>query len=762
MTRERYMSSTTRSRWALGLGVATLLTPVAQAGMNLALEEVVVTAQKREQSAMTVPVTVDTFTNQDLENTGALTMEDIQAYIPGLKVGDSVRGGGATQSSFVIRGITGSNISTGGDPSVATFLDGVYLPRAAITVPFSDIERVEVLKGPQGTLFGRNAAAGVVNFIPNAPSLEEQEAFIATKVGSYKLFRIEGMNNTPLSDSLALRMNLLHNQRDAVIDSQGPSKPDPGEQNNQFARIALFWETTDRLRMQMAYDIDRVDNGPQARLSTSTEYADNPDPTKRKLQTDAMNSGESRDMQGITGKLWYDFNDVTTMSVIASYRAFETYNLQDEDATSVEDVYVDTNNIEDSDIAYFETQFNVTLDWVDAVFGANFSQEDTYQKTALTFSYGAVVELASAMTGTPPGVLNLLLGNQIEGNFVTETMTNEGGFETFGLFSDLDFTINDWMNVITGLRYSKDKKAFTWFAPLTDFPLSQAQGENFFFNTDGLEQGSASWDKITGRLVANFQVSEGAMTFVSYSTGYKSGGYDSLNTSSREVPLAPEVVKNIELGVKGDFFDTSVRTQIALFKMIIDGRQESIESSPPGSNGAIPTVINTDEDIQGIELTADWLVNENLRFGVIYTYREQESRREAYYDAEGEYRESDQLNASSPQEYTLTMDWSPEIDTGLLLFHVDYIYEENTDPSNEDHQEQFNAVNGYGTDTSLLNGRIAWTTPGGGYEFALWGKNLLGNDRVSQPGGLTGGELGTYHVGVVAPLTYGVDLKFVF
>jgi len=756
------MTFNSRSRLACAIGLAVLGAPSAHAAKNLALEEVVVTAQKREQSAMTVPVTVDTFTNQDLENTGALTMEDIQAYIPGLKVGEDGRGGGTTQSSFIIRGIESSNISTGGDPSVATFLDGVYLPRAAITVPFSDMERVEVLKGPQGTLFGRNAAAGVVNFIPNAPSLDEREGFITAKLGNYDLFRVEGMSNTPLTDSLALRMNIMHNQRGAVLDMLGPATPDPGEQNNQFARLALRWETTDRLTLQMAYDIDKVDNGPQARLSTSEEYATYPDPTERKLETDAINGGETRDMQGITGKLWYDINDVATMSLIASYRAFETYNLQDEDATADESVYVDTNNIEDSDIAYFEAQFNVALDWVDAVFGANYSKEDTYQQTALTFSYGAVVELASAMTGVPSGILNTLIGGPISGNYVTETMTNEGDFETYGFFTDLDFTINYWLNIITGLRYSNDKKAFSWYAPLTNFPLSQAQGENFFFNSDGLEQGSASWDKITGRVVANFQVSEGAMAFLSYSTGYKSGGYDSLNTGSRVVPLAPEVVTNIELGLKGDLLEDKIRTQVALFKMVIDDRQESIESKTPNSSGAVPTVISTDEDIQGIELTADWLVNDNLRFGLIYTYREQESSRAAYYDKDGNFQEANQVNATAPQEYTVTMDWSPEFGYGLLLLHVDYIYEENVEQSNEDHLDTFNRVNGYGDNTSLLNGRLAWTTPSGSYEFALWGKNLLGNERVSQPGGLTGGELGTYHVGIIAPLTYGVDLKFVF
>ncbi len=742
--------------------VSGLLASTAMA-RELALEEVVVTAQKREQSAMTVPVTVDTFTMQDVENTGALTMADIQAYIPGLKVGENAQSAGAvTQSAFVIRGIQSSNISTGGDPSVATFLDGVYLPRAAITVPFSDLERVEVLKGPQGTLFGRNAAAGVVNFIPNAPSFEEQEGFLMAKVGDYNLLRLEGMTNIPVSDDLAVRLNVLHNQRDAVIDNTGPSKPDPREQNNQFARLAVNWQATDRLRTLLAVDYDKVDNGPWAALGISQEYSDHPDPTKRKLSTDAMNAGETRDMYGVTGKAFYDLNDVTSLMALASYRAFETYNLQDEDGTAVEDVYVDTNNVEDSDIAYFELQANMSLDWVDIVFGVNYSEEDTYQLTALTFSYGAVVELASDMIGVPPGLINDLIGGAIAGNYVTETMTNLGDFKNYGMYGDFDFFVTERVNVIVGLRYSKDEKHFTWSAPLTDFPLSQLQGENFFFNTDGVESGSASWDKITGRLVANYQFSDEAMAFVSYSTGYKSGGYDSLNTDTRLEPLEPEVVENIELGLKGDLLNGHLRTQTALFYMTIDDRQEDIDSQKPGSSAAVPTVINTDEEIQGLELTVDWLVNDGLRFGVVYTYREQESSREPYYNAQGDYVNNDIANTTSPQEYTLTADWAPEIAYGSVYFHVDYIYEENTDPENEDHIDAFNAVPGYGDDTKSLNARVSFVMPSGDWEFALWGKNLTDNKRISQPGGLTGDVLGTYHVGVVDPRTVGADVKYVF
>ena len=182
----------------------------------------------------------------------------------------------------------------------------------------------------------------------------------------------------------------------------------------------------------------------------------------------------------------------------------------------------------------------------------------------------------------------------------------------------------------------------------------------------------------------------------------------------------------------------------------------------PGSGAAVPTVINTDVELQGVELTLDYLVTEQLRFGLIYTYREEDSQREAHFNAQGEFVTADQQNNTTPQEYTITMDWSPNWGGGSWLLHMDYIYEENTDPDNEDHRDFFNDVPGYGEDTQLLNARFMWVAPNGRYELALWGKNLLGNDRVSQPGGLTGDVLDTYHVGIIDPLTWGLDAKFVF
>ncbi|MEO0998807.1 MAG: TonB-dependent receptor plug domain-containing protein, partial [Pseudomonadota bacterium] len=196
---------------AMAAVVGAPLSASAQADTDAAIGEIIVTAQKREQRFLAVPVTVNVFSAADIEKTGALNLSEIEDYVPGLEVGD-----GATQAPISIRGVSSVNISTGGDPSVATFYDEVYLPRAALQMSFSDLARVEVLKGPQGTLYGRNAAAGVVNMVPNQPAAEN-EGFVRARVGNYSLFRIEGMGNLALSDEFMLRANVLSNQRDGYL-----------------------------------------------------------------------------------------------------------------------------------------------------------------------------------------------------------------------------------------------------------------------------------------------------------------------------------------------------------------------------------------------------------------------------------------------------------------------------------------------------------------------------------------------------------------
>ena len=204
---------------AVGVALAAMTTPgltwaqEATAQGATSLDDVIVTAQRREQSLQEVPITVSVLTAATLEATAADDMGDIAAFVPGLSVSNT----SPTQARYSIRGVATSDFGVGTDPAVGVYVDGVYAARSgAALLAFSDVARVEVLKGPQGTLFGRNSAAGAVSITTNKPG-DEVEARLGVRLGEYDKRRLEGLINVPINDVLALRVNALSNQRDGWL-----------------------------------------------------------------------------------------------------------------------------------------------------------------------------------------------------------------------------------------------------------------------------------------------------------------------------------------------------------------------------------------------------------------------------------------------------------------------------------------------------------------------------------------------------------------
>ena len=796
-------TSTILATASLALSVATQ----AQSGEGL-LEEILVTAQKRQQQAIDVPIAIGTFSQRDIINTGALNLQDIDAYIVGFDAG----GESFTQQGYRIRGISSPNISTGGDPSVATFYDDAYLPRAATTVAFADIDRVEVLRGPQGTLFGRNAAAGVVNMIPNAPS-DTLEGFARIRAGNYNLMRLEGMINIPVSETFSLRANALANQRDGISENVEPAEFDAAEKGNWAGRIAMRWVPSEATTLQLAVDVDHFDQSPSMALGVSP-FSLNTNPFSGRYANDVIDGEETRDMWGITGKWFQDLNEQWSMTAIANYRDFETSNRQDEDGTADPTRYFDTNNIEDSDITYTEVRFNYNTDRINAVMGATYSLENTYQRTeanALADSIARLVTqdfnagfgfdmdhiwnpddyaVALSAVGIPvtateiqesgdfwyefiSGALGepMLFGPSFEGEVWGEYIINEGEFENYGIYADVEYAISDRLSLTAGLRYSEDNKEFSWLIPATTFAALRPGVSNQIFTDASGDYAAAattptiakdSWSKTTGRLVATYRLSEQLIAYGSVSTGYKAGGFDSLAIKTSLEPLQPENSEQYEIGLKGDLFDGRLQVQLAVFDLTVDGRQRSVETRPPGQDNAIPTVINVDSGVQGVELNVSWLITEDLLFTALSTYREEENQSEEFYYAKGEITQFDR-RSDSAGNYTLTLDWRPKLAAGNLLVRGEYIYAENTrDADDANYNPDFESISGYTDDRRLVNGRIAWSHPEDHWELALWGRNLTDEDRISGISQTTVAVFGTPIMRILDPRTYGVEAIYRF
>lgn len=796
---------------AVSLAIAGAASGVAQAqdeGSDssgyVLLEEVVVTAQRRVENTMTVPIAVDSFSAQDILNRGATDIGDIDDFMAGVDISSEQN----TQTGITIRGVSSPSISTAQDPSVATFYDSAYMPRAAAALPLVDIQRVEVLKGPQGTLFGRNASAGVINIIPNRPT-EEFEGELRARVGNHDLVRLEGTVNVPITDTIAVRGSLFHNEREGIVNNEGTGK-DLSEQEYDFARLAVAWDVSDSTRLTLAGDYEDRDSAPSYSIGVSP-YAVSTDPFSGETANDVIDREETREMYGVSLQLEHDFNDQWSMFAITSYRDWDTTNLQDEDGTAAPRRYFDSNNIEDSDIWYNEVRFNFVEGGWNVIVGGNYSEEEVYQNTTIGLlgdsymqfvsnqllelgrgiecipadieldenshiwdicdddpdsTYLALSNLASAVQGSDLAVLP----PSFTGDYFVENMENTGEFTNWGVFADATYDLTDTVRVAAGLRYSYDEKDYTWQTEQQDLDWPVALP---FLNFDPSQTGTPEsewygkfednddWSKTTGRLVVDWEFTEGVMTYLSYATGYKSGGWDGNQFSSVvSGPFDPEEMTSYEWGLKGDFFDARLQVEAAVFYHELEGKQnqKSTKSSPDDPTAA-PTIVTSDEDTEGVEATVRWSVTDNLLFTALGTVRDVEKEEEPYFDAAGDPRGGRPINEDTNTEYTLSADWTPVIPTGYLLVHVDYVFKEADDDSEA---TIFTTGRWYFKDRKELNARIAWTNNAESFEVGIWGDNLLDRENADNPGGFVAQDLGAYKTGIQDPRTYGVDFRYMF
>jgi iron complex outermembrane receptor protein len=217
-----------------------ILAAAATTQAQTMLEEVTVTAQKRSENVMDVPIAISVFNNNALEQLSARNLTDLGRFTSGVEMNNM----NSLQPTYTIRGIQTNDWTVGSDPAVAVYVDGVYAARGAgAEAALADIARIEVLKGPQGTLFGRNATGGAIHIISHAP-VHERQGRARLTLGDYNRFDGEVMFNTPLSDTLAVRLMAVNRNRDGYLENL--TGPDMGEQGTENYRASVLWDAGHR------------------------------------------------------------------------------------------------------------------------------------------------------------------------------------------------------------------------------------------------------------------------------------------------------------------------------------------------------------------------------------------------------------------------------------------------------------------------------------------------------------------------------------
>jgi iron complex outermembrane recepter protein len=785
-----------------GVALAQQVTSIA-AG----LEEVVVSAQRRDQMLQEVPITIQVVGNELLDDIAAEDLGDLNGFVPGLVVASD----SPTQPHIAIRGISTVDFGVGTDSAVGVYVDGVYSARSGSSLlAFNDIERIEVLKGPQGTLFGRNAAAGAVSIITRKP-VDEFDAFLRLRLGEYDKTRLDGMVNVPLADNLALRVNGVWTQGDGWVKDAATGK-NIWPEDNWATRATLKWDLTEATSATLSWDHDEIDQFARpaiglVALADGQERAPYPadpatylDPLTAKVYNDVDDNEESRKLDGLTLFIdhafgWADFRSTT------AWRTFDTVNREDEDGTNRIALYFDTANVESNGNWYQEFRLSGQTGDFDWVGGVSYYAEDAKQISdthAYTDSIDTVL-LNLDIAGTPDGTLfgytsDVLAANRIpltlRGLGWREAMFNEGNFNATAVFGDVIWHATDRLNVTFGLRYTHDEKTFSWFngpreAPELDATIAALQEGGFFesfpippeaYQFDivfdlsqlGLEGKKVtrddSWDDVSPRLIVDYEIADNVMVFGSLAKGYKAGGYNSVEVGSQ---FDNEDVWNLEAGVKSLFADLGVIVNASVFYYeYLDKQAISLVTGVNGSGIPQYVVDSSDEEAYGLEADLRWQPLDALTFTANLAWIDATYKKK--FVGDGEYRRDLSGEPTGEPYFSAAIGasyvWSLS-QYGLLDASLMHAYRGES-RCNADSQFQgtcrVSPNFDVGEATNRTDLRLAWSSAGDRWGVAAYLTNAFDERYVTGVNNLTTNTFGTPFASISDPRMWGLEFRYTY
>lgn len=634
-----------KSAWALPTLVAALISlsngAFGQSADSeiVGLEEVIVTAQRRAEGLQEVPISVQSFDAQQILDLGAQDIADVGVFTPNVQFSR-----GVNQPRYRIRGIGTDDFGVGADPSVGVYIDGIYIGRGGGSkMAFNDLERVEVLNGPQGTLFGRNAAAGAIQYVTRKP-VDDYEGWVRAIVGNHERTQFEGVYNMPLSDTLFWRTGALWNQRDGYVENEftGNNVADEG---NYSINTQLRWAPSEDLDVLFRFDYDNIDQFSRPSSSATRGVRDGD--ADFETIASVADFKEQRELWGTALTLTYDLNPSTTFISISSYRTYESENPEDKDGHIDPEFDFDDLNVEDNEQWSQEFRFEGDLgERANWIVGANYFKENAKQRSGINLDTRAVDRLVvEAEAGipydlVPPGTgFEIAFGplgfpglpriyetgaEALAAGRYTENVDVEGDYESWALFADFTYSILDNLDLTVGIRYTEDEKEFTRDVTYNDFGMWFAFDEtrvdangNLVSFPDGV-QGPFSqkqkWDDTTGRVVLDYRFTDDVLLYASYAEGYKAGGFNSASPNGDDPPFDPEEIGTWEVGIKSSWFDNRLRLNAAYFSYEYENLQELVFVQPEclGSDFGSNQFLDSDIDGEGYELAINWLVAPGL------------------------------------------------------------------------------------------------------------------------------------------------------
>ncbi len=709
------------------------------------VDEIVVTAQKRAENVQDVPLAITAARGETLAAMNITQPQQLSRIDPSVRFKQSLS---SSASGLTIRGIGTSSFSAGIEQSISTVVDGVVLADPASLATLADIERVEILRGPQGMLFGKNASAGLVQFITNRPRLDENSGQLHLQFGERGEQVLQAIGNVALGETAALRIVATHNQRDGLIRNVAKDNAETDPQDISTLTLKFLWRPSDDLSVY--FSADKTENDAFCCSSTwrkvtpgyapavvNAQYGIVAGPDNLKVAANGAFEGKST-AQGASLQVDYDLGALTLTS-ISAYRSVKRSGFYDGDLTTVS--YIDVNGGAGK-TDWWSQELRLTspigerFDYVVGLYG--------YQSKAssLIRQRGQLSWIVPASNGV---VVPVVPGAPLGTIFETTTY-NDIDSTSLAAFGQGVFHITPKLDLIAGLRVTRDEVSLDYSRSPTPGTV-YIPGSTTVKLSQSIDNTNVSW-----RIGPRYNLSDDVMLYATVSRGYKGPGFSGLSaaTTAADQRVEPEIPTSYEAGIKAAFLDRRLIVNANVYATTVKDFQAQVSdlSSPTYSS----RITNAGEiKTRGVEanLMARPASGLTLTAGVAYTRARYEDFNgvQCYF---GQPKVAQGGPCTAPPANPTSLDGFfnakglPVAGVPEWVYGLGVVYERPVTPdlqgfvqANWNWQSEVNyAPNGdpgaiqkaYG----LLGGRIGVSAPDKAWSLALYGTNLLDERYAAQ------------------------------
>jgi len=725
------------ANWVIGLTLALAAGNTARAQDTAAQEqgggEIVVTAAKRAERLQDVPIAISAIGGEALQKSRVTSSDELVNKIPNLQLTSTV---GDNTPIFALRGVSMSDFSLNQASPVATYYDEVYKGNFAfLGIALFDLERVEVLRGPQGTLYGKNTTGGAVNFISRAPKLGKTEGYLTAGYGNYNRHEANGAINLPLGEKLAARVAFTFARADGWFKNQVPGMPDLASVREYGVRASLLYEPTDGVRFTLRGSTS-FQNPYNYGIYAQPEAALRPGLSNFQIESNIKERRRARTYSlALTSE--FDLNDTLMLTSITSWDKGSLSFYEDTDGTAgqlLEIPFVDRA----SQIAQDLRLTSDTGGPFDFIFGLYFNREKVFNST--TFELGKDIDSdglpgvtdADCAIGFPLGCLFQNSFNQVK--------------ESYAVYTDVKHELTDRLTARGGLRFTRDT------GRQTDFE-SNASGPNGVFVTNLIPPSALKFgtSNLSGKIGIDYKLAD-HMLYASYSRGYRARSFNAQAFfDPSELSVAePEKVDAFEIGSKMQFANRAAMLNFAAF--YYDYSNQQFINVDPAT--AAQTLLNIPKSrIMGAELEFSYRLNNmvTLRLaGGLLDTKIQKGTVSGVDVAGNRLSNAPSLTLTGGIDLALF-----DNDSGRLSLHPEFSY------ASSQFFEVINVLRLEQKGYALVGGHIDYQSGNKRWGASVWAKNLTNKLYFTSRIDLLGGFGYDYnHIG--APRTYGATASIYF